>query len=102
MPAPLARGSSRLTTFSTTTTAASTSIPMAIANPPRLIRFALMPVVRMSRKVASAANGSISATTSAARSSPRNSSNRITTSTLASSSASWTVPTARVIRALRS
>ena len=32
-----------VTMFSTTTTAASTSMPMAMASPPRLIRFALMP-----------------------------------------------------------
>ena len=100
--APGASGASRLTAFSTTTTAASTSMPMAMASPPRLIRLALMPVMRISRKVDSAANGSISATTSAARRSPRNSSSRITTSTVASSSACSTVLTARVISVLRS
>ena len=87
--------------FSTTTTAASTSMPMAIASPPRLIRLALWPVNRISRKVNSAASGSISDTTSAARSSPRNSSNSTTTSTVASSRALRTVATARSISSLR-
>jgi hypothetical protein len=92
----------RSTAFSTTTTAASTSMPMAIARPPRLIRLALMPVARIRMKVPSAASGSVIATTSAARSSPRNSSSSTTTSTAASSRASVTVPTARAIRSLRS
>ena len=100
--APGASGDSRLTVFSTTTTAASTSMPMAMASPPRLIRLALCPVQRISRKVHSAASGRISATTMAARSSPRNSNSSTTTSTVASSSAFCTVPTARLIRWLRS
>ena len=95
-------GSSRLTAFSTTTTAASTSMPMAIARPPKLIKLALMPTRRISKKVPSAASGSITATTSAARSSPRNRSSRMTTSTVASSKALSTVPTARSISVLRS
>ena len=81
--------------FSTTTTAASTSMPMAMARPPRLMRFALMPDWPMRMKVASAASGSVTATTSAARKLPRNKSSSTTTRTMASSSARDTVPTAR-------
>ena len=51
------------TMFSTTTTAASTSMPMAIASPPRLIRLADMPNCCIRMKVISAASGSVSATT---------------------------------------
>lgn len=88
--------------FSTTTTAASTSMPMAIASPPRLIRFALSPVRRISRKVVSTDSGRVTATTTAARTLPRNSSSSTTTSTIASTNALPTVPVARSISSLRS
>jgi len=84
-----------VTMFSTTTTAASTSMPMAIASPPKDIRFADRPNQRMSTKVASAAKGRISATVSAARRSPRNSTSISITSTTACASAVLTVVTAR-------
>ncbi len=90
------------TTFSTTTTAASTSRPIAIARPPRLIRLADSPNWRISTKVASTDSGRISATTMAARRLPRNRISRITTSTAASSSALLTVPTARSTSCARS
>jgi len=57
--------------FSTTTTEASTSMPKAIASPPRLIRLAVMPTACISKKVASSDSGSDTATTSAARTPPR-------------------------------
>ena len=88
--------------FSTTTTAASTSMPMAIASPPRLIRLADMPNWRIRMKVTSAASGRVSATTRAARKLPRNSTSSTTTSTMASSRARDTVPTARSTRLPRS
>ncbi|OIQ68169.1 hypothetical protein GALL_502430 [mine drainage metagenome] len=91
-----------VTRFSTTTTAASTSMPSAIARPPRLIRLALKPAQRISTKVASADSGRVMATTVAARQFPRNSSSITTTSTTASPSASSTVPTARSTSWLRS
>jgi len=91
-----------LSTFSTTTTAASTSMPMAMARPPRLIRLADSPKARIRMKVASAESGSINATTSAARRLPRKARSRSTTSTMASSSALDTVPTARSTRLERS
>ena len=81
--------------FSTTTTAASTNMPMAIANPPRLIRLADMPNAFIMIKVNSAANGRDKATVKAARQSPRNSISRMMTRTTASSNAFVTVCTAR-------
>lgn len=93
---------SRSTTFSTTTTAPSTSMPMAMASPPRLIRLAVSPQARIRIKQMSAAIGSVVATIAAARQSPRNSISSTTTSKVASSSASSTVPTARPIRSERS
>jgi len=92
----------RSTTFSTTTTAPSTRMPTAIASPPRLIRLAVRPIAFMKMKVSSTAIGSASATITDARTSPRNNSSRITTSTVASSSAVSTVPTALPIRSDRS
>ena len=92
----------RSTTFSTTTTAPSTRMPTAMASPPRLIRLAVRPMARMKMKVSSAAIGSASATITEARRSPRNSSSRITTRIVASTSADSTVPTADPIRSDRS
>lgn len=90
------------TTFSTTTTAASTNMPMAIASPPRLMRFADRPNPRMRMKVASAASGRISATVSAARRFPSMSTRITSTSTTASASAFDTVRTARPTKSPRS
>ena len=92
----------RASMFSTTTTAASTSMPIAIARPPSDIRLADKPHCCMSTKVASADSGRIKATTSAARRLPRNSSSSTSTSTMASCSALVTVPTARPTRLPRS
>ncbi|MPN57990.1 hypothetical protein SDC9_205686 [bioreactor metagenome] len=89
-------------TFSTTTTAASTSMPMAMARPPRLIRLADSPNRRIRMKVASADSGSIRATTRAARRLPRKARSSRTTRTMASSRALETVPMARSTRLLRS
>ncbi len=88
--------------FSTTTTAASTSMPIAIASPPRLIRLADMLNQRIRMKVASADSGRISATTRAARRLPRNSTSSTSTSAMASANAFDTVPTARSTRLPRS
>ena len=70
--APADSFASAVSMFSTTTTAASTSMPRAMARPPRLIRLAVRPAWRISRKVASMDSGSVAATTRAARSPPRN------------------------------
>ena len=50
--------------FSTTTTSASISIPIAIARPPRLIRLADMPTARMTIRAMTIASGKLSAITS--------------------------------------
>ena len=91
-----------LSIFSTTTTAASTSMPMAMASPPRLIRLAERPNRRIKMKVASAESGNTSATTSAERRLPRKARSSRMTRTMASSSALATVPMARSTRLLRS
>ena len=88
--------------FSTTTTAASTSMPMAIASPPKLIRFADIPNARIRINVTSAARGSTNATVSAARMLPRNNPNSTITNTVASISAVETAPTAFVTNEARS
>ena len=89
------------TMFSTTTTAPSTSMPSAIARPPRLIRLADMPYQRIRMKVASADSGSTAATVTAARRLPRKAPSSTSTSTVASSSALDTVPTAVSTRLAR-
>ena len=92
----------RASMFSTTTTAASTSMPMAIARPPSDIRLADSPHWCMSTKVASADSGRIKATTRAARRLPKSSSNSTSTRAMASARALLTVPTARSTSAPRS
>ena len=54
---PIVGCASRLTVFSTTTTAASTSMPIAIANPPKLIKLADMLKTRIRINVINAASG---------------------------------------------
>ena len=80
--------------FSTTTTAASTSIPIAIAKPPKLIRLADIPMKCIMIKVNNAAKGNANATTTAALILPKNNISKITTSTIASNKACNTVSTA--------
>ena len=63
------------------------SIPSAIAKPPKLIKFAVIPSWRIHINVISAARGNTTATTSEARSSPKNSNNNTSTKTTASNSA---------------
>ena len=92
----------RWATFSTTTTAQSTSRPMAMAMPPSDMMFALKPYHFITPKVASTASGSEMETTSAARQLPRNSSSSTTTSAMASSSTFCTVQTALPIKSARS
>lgn len=89
------------TTFSTTTTAASTSMPNAMARPPRLIRLADIPVVRIRMKVANADSGNTMATVIAARRLPRKAPSNMSTNTVASISALDTVPTAFSTRLAR-
>ena len=81
------RPSSRVTTFSTTTTEESTIMPMAMTSPPRLMRVGRQAGEGHQVKVASAASGSDSETTSAARILPRNTASRTTTMRMASNSA---------------
>ncbi|MCY1173446.1 hypothetical protein D9M73_136060 [compost metagenome] len=92
----------RCTMFSTTTTAASTSMPIAMAKPPRLIRLADMPKARIRMKVISAAKGSTMATVRAARILPRNRPSSTMTSTVASIRADDTALTALVTSEARS
>ena len=89
-------------TFSTTTTAASTSMPIAMARPPSDIRLAVSPYQRISTKVPKADSGRITATTSAARSWPRKINSSNSTKAIASSSALLTVLTARSTKLPRS
>ena len=88
--------------FSTTTTAASTSMPMAIARPPSDIRLALMPNRRIMMKVNSTDSGRIKATVSAARRLPSIMINTSSTRMTASPSAFSTVHTAAVTSSVRS
>ena len=88
--------------FSTTTTAASTRMPMATASPPRDMRLAETPSTRMRIKVASTDSGSIKATVSAARRLPRSTMSTINTSTTASPRAFCTVHTAASTNSVRS
>ena len=81
--------------FSTTTTEASTNMPSAMARPPRLIRLAVRPAQRISKKVVSSDKGSETATTSAARRPPKKTYSTTHTSTLASARALTTVLIAR-------
>jgi len=90
------------TMFSTITIDESTSMPMAITKPPRLIRLADMSSIFIMMNVKSADKGSTTATVNAALTLPRNKPSRITTSTTASSSACATVLTAPAINTLRS
>ena len=85
----------RATLFSTTTTDASTNIPIAIANPPKLIRFADISNCAIRIKVTIAAIGKLIATARAARASPKNKPNKTNTSNTANISAVLTVLTAR-------
>jgi len=68
-----ARRSNFLCAFSTITTAASISSPMAMAIPPRLMMFELMPSQRMQMKEKSTDSGSTITTTAALRACSRNS-----------------------------
>ena len=71
-------------------------MPIPIASPPRLIRFALSPAYFMSMNASSSDSGSIAVTMSALRTLPRKRKRMTTMSTAPSISASRTVPTARV------
>ncbi len=90
-----------VSTFSTTTTAASTNMPIAMERPPKLIRFALRPKRRIKIKVAKADSGNIKATTLAARALPKKARSKITTNTMASNKACATVLIARSTKSLR-
>ena len=88
--------------FSTTTTAASTKIPIAMANPPKVIKLADTPVKRIMIKVNSTANGKIMATVNAALRLPSMIINTNNTKITASASAFSTVKTAADTNSLRS
>ena len=91
----------RASIFSTTTTAASTSNPIAIANPPSDMRFAVKPKYCIRAKVLNADRGKITATTKAARTFPRKRNNKISTRIIASPNAFVTVPIARSTKSPR-
>ena len=74
---------SLFTVFSTTTTDESTSIPIAITKPPKLIKFADMEKWLINIKVARAATGKDIETISAALKLPRNKASNMITSTTA-------------------
>ena len=82
------------TTFSTITTAASTSKPMAMAKPPKLMRLADKPNWRMRINVPNTDKGRMIATTKAARILPKKATKIITTRIAASVKALLTVCTA--------
>ena len=99
VPIPVLPNSASI--FSTTTTAASTSMPSAMARPPRLIRLAVNPKYFIIRKVVRSASGNEIATTSAALNPPRNRTRITATSRAASINALSTVPVARETRSDR-
>ena len=89
-------------TFSTTTTAASTNMPMAMASPPSDMRLADTPNTRIRINVPSTDSGKISATVNAARRLPSNTTSTASTSNTASPSACSTVHTAALTNSVRS
>ena len=94
--------SSRLWAFSTITTAASISSPIAMAMPPRLMMLELMPSARMQMNENSTASGSTTITTSAERACSRNSAHTSATMIDSSTSVSVSVSIARWISSERS
>ena len=92
---PCACAANAVSMFSTTTTEASTSMPKAMASPPKLMRLAVSPKNFISTKVLIKANGSDTATTTAARMPPKKTYSTTQTNTAASTKASMTVLAAR-------
>ncbi len=80
--------------FSTITMVPSTISPMAMASPPRLIRFAEIPNQCMPTTANSTENGMAAATTTLGRNPPMNTNRTSTTRTIPWKSASETVSTA--------
>jgi hypothetical protein len=91
-----------LCAFSIMTMAASTMAPMAMAMPPRLMMFELMPSPCMTRKAKSTPTGSIRIATKALRACSRKTTQTRPTITLSSSSVRLSVSIARWIRPERS
>ena len=81
--------------FSIITIAASTMAPMAIAMPPRLMMFELIPITRMAMKAISTPTGSMTIATSALRTWNRNTTHTSATIRLSSSSVRVSVSIAR-------
>ena len=88
--------------FSVTTIAPSTTMPMAMARPPRLIRFAVTPCQPISRNATAAVRGSETATVSAARRSHSTRKSTATTRRTPCPSAVETVSMQAWIRSVRS
>jgi hypothetical protein len=84
---------SRRSTFSTPTTASSTSSPMAMASPPRVMVLTESPIQWNTSAVTSRATGSAVSEMKVVRRLSRNSSNTTATMIAASRSASRTLPT---------
>ena len=97
-PCPSRARSRCLKMFSTMTTEPSTIMPMAMASPPRLIRFAEMPSCSITASAASTDTGTEISTSAAARRFIRNRNSTMTISANASSNAFSTVHTALAIR----
>ena len=99
------RSSSRsrcLCEFSTMTMDESTITPMAIAMPPRLITFALMPTRCMMRMLDNTPVGTTNTATSSLRACRRNRMHTSATTVISSSSVSLSVAIDRSMRSLRS
>ena len=91
-----------LCAFSIITIAASTIAPIAMAMPPRLIRFEFIPSRRIAMKAISTPTGSIRIATSAERTCIRKITQTAATIRLSSSSVRLRVSIARWIRSERS
>ena len=91
-----------LCAFSIITMAASIIAPMAMAIPPRLMMFELMPSARMHRNAMSTPMGSITIATSALLTCSRNTTQTSATITLSSRSVVFNVSMARWMRSERS
>ena len=88
--------------FSTMTTPPSTTMPSAMAMPPRDMRLAVRPAYRMIIKVVNIVSGSVSDTTSALRTLPKNTKSTTTTKMVPSVRARVIVPSASCTSSARS
>ena len=96
------RAPSRAKVFSTTTTEPSTMMPMAIAKPPKDIRFAEIPCCPMTMKVINGVRISVATTITELRTSPRKTKSTTITRMMPSTSTFATLSSAASTRSVRS